>query len=362
MNQVKGNGASSTLFQHDRPNKPQVSRFDLSKKVNFSLDVGMIVPIDLIECYPDDSHSISIKMSLDTLPLVAPSLTNYKIITHWYYSKKRDLWKGWKTFSTKGRTGNINLTVPTVNLDYPIDKPSGGTIVVKGKKAYGYHYAVSNHSLSAYLGVPPHINGYYTSSDPTATGDNASVNIEKNFLPNTFKITSDGDWSNDVVRAYNSAIITGFGNYNKPSALPFMMYQSIVKNNYVNQNLLQENTALFPVEGDDDWLLPYTVKNGVANYVSGKSEIDSSQKVNFDGVFSSDETEVDLRLLRYAMYDDDYFTSALPWLQRGDESSVSLNGDITIDGVNVRVGFSNGNDYSGHLRVDTSESFKIVVA
>ena len=112
MNQVKGNGASSTLFQHDRPNKPQVSRFDLSRKVNFSLDTGMIVPVELLETYPGDKFRISNKMAIDTLPLVAPSLTNYKIVTHYYYMKKRSMWKGWKTFSTKGRSGNENLTVP----------------------------------------------------------------------------------------------------------------------------------------------------------------------------------------------------------------------------------------------------------
>lgn len=327
MNQVKGNGASSTLFQHDRPNRPQISRFDLSRKVNFSLDTGMIVPIDLIETYPGDKFRIGLKMSLDTLPLVAPSLTNYKIVTHWYYQKKRDTWKGWKTFSTKGRSGNVNLTVPQVDLSYPLNKPKGGSVIIPatgsdGLVAYGYDYAVSNHSLSSYLGVPPFINGFYGLS---SSGALFTAYISKNYLPRTFQVTSKNDLSDHQMTVYNQAIKTGFGKYAKVSALPFVMYQSICKHFYVNPNLLQDNTALFPVEGDDDWILPYTVQDNIANYISGRSQITSSDKININGVYSNDETDVDLRLLRYAMYDDDYFTTALKDLQRGNVSSLDFD-------------------------------------
>lgn len=326
MNQVKGTGASSTLFQHDRPNKPQVSRFDLSRKVNFSLDTGMIVPIELLETYPGDKFRINLKMALDTLPLVAPSLTNYKIVTHFYFMKKRDTWKGWKTFSTKGRSGNVNLTVPQVDLDYPFDKVNGGTLVVSvngvDKKAYGYHYPISNHSLSAFLGVPPSMNGYY---GLVSENNKDSAFISKNYLPNSFKITNNGELTANQVKVYNDAINTGFGNYSKVSALPFVMYQSICKHFYVNPNLLQDNTALFPVEGDDEWLLPYTIANNVANYISGRAQITAKDKVNVDGVYSNDETDVDLRLLRYAMFDDDYFTTALKDLQRGDVTTLDMD-------------------------------------
>ena len=326
MNQVKGTGASSTLFQHDRPNKPQVSRFDLSRKVNFSLDTGMIVPIELLETYPGDKFRISLKMALDTLPLVAPSLTNYKIVFHYYYMKKRDMWRGWKTFSTKGRSGNVNLTVPQVDLSYPLDKNAGGTVVVPvngvDKKAYGYHYPISNHSLSAFLGVPPSMNGYY---GLVGESNKESAFISKNYLPNSFKITNNGELTVNQVKVYNDGINTGFGNYSKVSALPFVMYQSICKHFYVNPNLLQDNTALFPVEGDDEWLLPYTIANNIANYISGSSQLAGNGKINVDGVYSSDETDVDLRLLRYAMFDDDYFTTALKDLQRGNATTLDMD-------------------------------------
>lgn len=326
MNQVKGTGASSTLFQHDRPNKPQVSRFDLSRKVNFSLDTGMIVPIELLETYPGDRFRISHKMALDTLPLVAPSLTNYKIVTHFYYMKKRDMWRGWKTFSTKGRSGNINLMVPQVDFSIPISPSSTLIHIPAGDTSYqqsAYIYPVSSHSLSAFLGVPPDKNGIYS----FVSYGYDTVNLLKNYVPYSYVVFqgSSSQLNKSQRDAYNNAVSTGFKPFNRVSALPFVMYQSICKHFYVNPNLLQDNHALFPVEGDDEWLLPYTIDGGVANYISGKSRITSSDKINYNGVYSNDETDVDLRLLRYAMFDDDYFTTALKDLQRGEVTTLDMD-------------------------------------
>ena len=282
MNQVKGTGASSTLFQHDRPNKPQVSRFDLSRKVNFSLDTGMIVPIELLETYPGDRFRISHKMALDTLPLVAPSLTNYKIVTHFYYMKKRDMWRGWKTFSTKGRSGNVNLMVPQVDLSNKYGPSSDTKIDVnvlgQKKSIPAVIYPVSNHSLSAFLGVPPFVNGVYNIS---GTASEPVYNIERNFLPYTPDFVSGG-LTPVQQTGYNNAIKTGFNKYSRASALPFVMYQSICKHFYVNPNLLQGNHALFPIEGDEEWIFPYTIKDNVANFMSGSAS--AKGKVNYTGV------------------------------------------------------------------------------
>lgn len=387
MNQLKTQGASNTLFDHSRPNKPNRSKFDLSRLNNFSLDPGMIVPFDCIPTLPDDEFRINVKLSLDTLPLIQSSLTGYKVVTHWYYIKSRDLWKGWKTFITKGRTGNVDLTVPQVDLNYPIDKPNGGSEVLSLTYGtlesdsssndiiyYGYHYPISRHSLSAFLGVPPFYSGYYNGYLVKDT--EAGFVLFKDYLPNTFLPTSydtshnngkDDPAADYTITAYQNKsssptsgikggnpLLTGFGNFSKVNALPFVAYQNIVKNNYVNQNYLYENTALFPEQGDDDWLLPYTVDSGnsnIANYISGRSEITKEDKINVSGVFSNDETDVDLRLLRYAMFDDDYFTTGLPWLQRGNVSDLSLdfspNFESALKYVDVQLRDSNGNFHGG---------------
>ncbi len=295
MNALKG-GASSTLFNHSRPNKVNKSKFDLSRIVNLTADAGMIIPFDFFEVLPGDVVNLSNAYALDTLPLVQSPLTRYKVIVHWYYMKARDLWKGAKTQATKGRTGNIELSTPKVDLLYKIMEGPNEEIL-----------PVSHHSLSAFLGVPPKFSGEA----------NSQGLVNADYFPYTTVPT-------DTSSAKYKAILTGFKQYRYVNALPFMMYQSIVKNNYVNSNLLVENKALFPDEGDDDWLLPYNAT--ITNYVGlakNPDSLTSDYIVDISGVYSSEDKCVRLDLLRYSQFDDDYFTTALPWLQRGDVQSIS---------------------------------------
>lgn len=185
------------------------------------------------------------------------------------------------------------------------------------------------HSLTAYL----------TGHTGNKSGVPAEANtlIKKEYLPYTATPqTTYNEWE--------SLIETGHNNFESGdrtiNAMPFVMYQSIVKNNYVNENLLQNNTALFPEEGDDDWLLPYNA--GIVNYI-GRNEVDNTGenlsstdwKFDYTGVYHDDDTRVRLDLLRYAMFDDDYFTNGLKWLQRGDVPP--LDADITGIAVNTNL-------------------------
>lgn len=355
MNQLPSKlGANNTLFQHDRPNQPNSSSFDLSRFTNFTLDAGMIVPFDTIPTLPGDEFDINFNMLLDTLPLVLPSITQYKVVTHWYYMKNRDIWKGWKTFSTKGRTGNINKTVPKVDLSYgffvkdvltsnfvnssfTIDSYIGHTGSIS-ETYLGSILPIGFHSLAAFLGVPPSISGLLNEINPS---DNTYI-IKESYLPYTVKPDDNGSNPSSF-----GLIITGHNQYRYPNALPFVMYQSIVKHNYVNQNLLQSNTALFPEQGDDDWILPYNAT--IVNYI-GRGEVDNSfnhsntdssgnaiVECRYDGVFTNQDNRVRLDQLRYAQFGDDPFTTGLPWLQRGD--TTTLKNDIKIE--NADVDFNN---------------------
>lgn len=309
MNTVKG-GASTTLFEHSRPNNVKRSKFDLSRITNFTMDAGMIVPFDFFEVLPGTTVNLSNSYALDTLPLIQSPITRYKVIVHWYYMKARDMWKGAKTQATRGRSGNISLKTPVVDLDFPFKKNS---VVIDGRLSKDYF--ISHHSLSSFLGVPPKYSG-------NLAKDSNSVIVDY-FAHSLVPDNPSGADAN----------VTGFKGYRYPNALPFMMYQSIVKNNYVNSNLLQDNHALFPVEGDDDWLLPYdaTVTNFVG-YAKNPAEYDDLVSDVY-GVYSSSDKAVRLDQLRYSMFDDDYFTTALPWLQRGDVKTLSAGGDLPLDSI-----------------------------
>ncbi len=319
MNALRG-GASSTLFNHSRPNNVNKSKFDLSRIVNLTADAGMIIPFDFFEVLPGDVVNLSNAYALDTLPLVQSPLTRYKVIVHWYYMKARDLWKGAKTQATKGRSGNIELPTPKVDLLYKIMEGSNEEIL-----------PISHHSLSAFLGVPPKFSGEA----------NSEGLINADYLPYTTVPT-------DTTSSKYKSILTGFKQYRYVNALPFMMYQSIVKNNYVNSNLLVENKTLFPDEGDDDWILPYNAS--ITNFVGLSKNPDvltDDYLVDASGVYKSQDKSVRLDLLRYSQFDDDYFTTALPWLQRGDVKTLS-GGEISVSDLNsVFNSFVSSLDASG---------------
>lgn len=93
------------------------------------------------------------------------------------------------------------------------------------------------------------------------------------------------------------------------SCLPFMMYESIYKHYYMNKNYYIENRNWLP---DDD----------------------EAFRVDENGVLASntdnEHPKVYFGKLHYRDYPYDYFTSALPFAQRGDRPtlSISFNGDL----------------------------------
>lgn len=333
MQQIRTQGAID-LEDHARPNKPQKSRFNLSRTINLTAEPGMIIPIDVFPVLPGDDLDIDTEMIMDTLPLAAPSLTRYKVTVHWYYMKARDTWKGFKTFWTRGRTGKItDKVVPTINAKLRIR--AEWTQKIKNTDQICDCYALGYHSLTSYLtGYPNDISG-----DPRGTGTEIILNQTK---PYTIVPKLEQTLRNEVINLEK----TEHKNISQNpliNAMPYVMYQSIVKNNYVNENLLQDNTALFPEEGDDDWILPYnaTTVNFIGRGETNNDEWNDALPQNpsdwtydYTGIYHNTDKRVRLDLLRYAMFDDDYFTSGLPWLQRGEAKTLDvditdLSGEIT---------------------------------
>ena len=339
MAQLKaGVGASDTLFQHDRPNNVKRSRFDLSRITNFTADPGMIIPFDWFLCLPGDDVDIDFEFILDTLPLINPSLTSYKVLTHWYAIDLKDLWEGFETFITRGRSGNVNLQIPQIDISYKLasdidyypwtDAPND---VVKADV-----YPNGSHSLQAFLGIPPASTGIFTGLKSSTNG---SPSISKAYLPYVLAPKVGTNFTNSQSGAFYAARRTGFNTFSKCSALLFMAYQNIVKYNYVNQNLLQNNHSLFPVKGDHDWFLPYEATT--TNYVdypsntAAEADTNNPKTFRYDGVFTDSDTVTRLDQLRYAMFDDDYFTTGLPWLQRGDVTAAGIDISIPDDLFNI---------------------------
>ncbi|WMC01590.1 major capsid protein [Microvirus D_HF38_35] len=107
----------------------------------------------------------------------------------------------------------------------------------------------------------------------------------------------------------------------KVSALPAMMYQRVVRDYYTNRNLYLKDTwsYLFP-DDDADYILR---DDGSPFFDKTVSELAIPDQDYASWYFDS---------WHYRDYPADYFTSALPFLQRGDAptADVSINGNFNV--------------------------------
>lgn len=305
-----GAGANGDIFGADMAKTTEMSTFDLSRITNLTGDAGMIIPFDYIETIPKDKFKVSAEVALESMPTITNMLTPYHVRTHWYYMRNSDLWAGWNTAITKGRTGNINWSVPQININEEY---------TRGESTVSFSVP---HALQTFLGVPPKYGKRITEGDDTlylsdtASWAVANTDFETDYTQTGYKSISDG-----------------------VSALPFMMYQAIVKYNYVDQNLLQDNHTLYPEEGDSDWRIP---AKGNPEYINALKYEDNQikaihsddlQNASLRGIYRKSDTIVNLLSLRYAQYEDDSFTTALPWPQRGTAETL----DFELNTENLEI-------------------------
>ena len=212
--------AENSIFSQ----KPNIhvprSRFDLSRLNVFTSDIGMIVPVDLIPTLPNDDFDLYCQYKIDFRPLIVPTLTPYKVRVHYYYCPLSYLWEGAESFLSKGRSGSLNLTIPSVSLDsanrFSDSRPTLSSMLGLTDKAltHGANFIpVCTGSLVDYL----------CGSIPIANADTA-----RRYLPFISTYT-DSDKMKGAT--------TGF-NIHSCSVLPFLMYQKIYRSNYLDPNLM----------------------------------------------------------------------------------------------------------------------------
>lgn len=308
-------GMDNKIFKHDIPAKVQRSSFPYGRKRDFCIDPGMIVPIDLFETLPGDYFEVDLQYLLKSFPLKVPPFTTYRVRTHWYYCKKVDLWKGALTYMVKGRSHSISLSCPKVKVHEAFQNLQGA------------FYIDLPMSLSSFFGFQP---GHYSKS---------SVGNYCN--------SSEGYLNVDSVQNVNEF-------YGGVNALPFFMYQKIYRLAYIKPNLLQDNKVWFPDDMSDGWRISYSKDNLLSNKdINSQSTFDNKIFFNsnsskpqdvgtFNEVPSVGDKVVNIMQLRYAMFEDDRFTTALPWSTRGTAPSVDVNGSATVS--------------LGHLEIEPSST------
>lgn len=269
------------------PNFPR-SLFDMSHLSATTIkNAGYVFPISLWRTVPSDEFDISVRSLIRVLPQVAPLYSRQRLYIYAFYSRNGDLWENWNTFIRKGLSGNTVKTIPTLN--------SSNTLFDSGA-------TVPANSFADYLNFP--------------------------------------------IGSHLSALTSG-----KISALPAMMYMRIWRDYFFNKNFAVSGS---PLANTMEYLLPdnddHFRLNDDGEIISFKeNSINTAFKLADTGslpTLNTSTSNFEFGLFPH-LYPDDYFTSALPFQQRGtaptiDMSLSSVSGDI-VNGL--RAGLQHHTTY-----------------
>lgn len=308
--------------------KVSSSQVNISRRKFMNGDIGMIMPIDFFPVMPKDSFNISCRYVINTEALQVVPFTRYKVRVHFYYSDLESLWKGAQTFVTKGRNYSISLKMPTWKATGTDDFCSSTDYSLSEGKKISYN-------------TPLSLNGFMKVQPDVFHGASKTANQVDSYLPFCrVDGTKDTDW-----------FTTGYNVPSKLNLLPYLMYQKIFRFNYLANNLMQSNKVWFPDDLADEWRISYSGDNvsclrdsadesydAMPFFVPSSSALPKKTdgfKSSFVPFASGDNADncINLFCMRYCMYGNDIFTTALPWLTRGSEPTV----DTTISAVDSFV-------------------------
>lgn len=300
FDRIDGTAPVVDFLEKDTPS-PKRSAFNFTCQKYFDGLIGMIMPIDVLQTLPNEDYELRYDILARLRnPLVKKMLSGMRIYVHAYAAYDRQLWRGAKNFHSYGREGmqtGQDSSKPTLKFE---DTISDGT----------YHSDVL-FSPADYMGLPV---GHYNGTSPLNYNE-----VNETFANNGNAIPNRVSLDNGLV-----------------DALPFVLYQDIYREYYMNKNLKQNNTSVL-IQDEDDYILPYSCTDvNVLDFDSPNYDFSSVSVADFaDYVKYSEHTDSNdsttycplyLNAPRYRQFKGDYFNSSSPFadLLRGDTPTIDL--------------------------------------
>ena len=255
------NGSNYPFRNKILPPRQGRSGFNWSHNRVFTLEnAGLLLPVFCSEVLPNSDYDISADLLLRVLPQVVPLYSDQKYYLYAMYARYSDLWSSAQTYMTKGFSGNEILTKPILS-DKNVGLPDGMNYVVK---------------------------------------------------------------SGDIFDSFGFQKGKKLSEFGEINALPFMMYEKIYTDYFMNNNLHINDRVRLPNDPSDFRL----ADDGTI--ISNKNA-------------TSDYPAVKLCQLHYRDYSSDYFTTALPFQQRGEAPTLKFSPvleNLSADSLNFSTLYS----------------------
>lgn len=266
------------------------SLFSLSHLNSMTIkNAGIVVPVSVIPTLPNDSMDIYIDCLLRVMPQVVPLYSRQRLYVYGFYSRGEDLYKNFNVLMTKGYSGNVVKSLPTLHGGK--DGHASGNVVQYVNVDASYHLRgdrckIRAESLGDYMGLPI---GADCLVDQSTSGEFA------------------------VTGLYDGVV----------SALPFMMYMRVWRDFFINRNHFISDRVILP-DDDADFRLNDEGNLISAANVGKRLQFDVSADLYHNFLYTTSELRFGLFT---HLYPSDYFTSALPFTQRG--TPTPLQSDVS---------------------------------
>lgn len=280
---------SNYLFNSIPLSLPRKNKFNMSHYVKTTANMGEIIPILMQDILPNDSAKISVQSLVRLAPMLAPAYANIDVQFVFYFVPNRLIWKQWPTFITQSKNGRKlseeDLPKPPRFVFTPNAFSSAARTAGK--------LSDLDPSTGSYTAVPP--------LTINSLADNLGFQCYNPNEPNS--IPPNGWYSLDQ--------------------MPFRAYYKIWSDYYRDENL-----QIDEAEDNDELYSPFD------------SWYEKSGEITISG--NESQYVLNFMQLKYADWKKDYFTSALPFAQKGDEVLipgqasdlyVTGNGAVPLNGL-----------------------------
>lgn len=273
--QITAPQKNSAVFTQMDYNAPKRNAFNLSKMTHGSMRFGKLYPVYSRMVFPGDSFKITPSHFVRFGSVISPILNKISITYSAFYVPFRLVWKYFPTFISGGYSNDGVYTDAQGNYLDSSDQltsspftPIPPTIYALEKVQSKFAFNPFDGSLLDWLGYP---------TFPNETALNSILETASQKFKDSFEF----------------------------NALPLMCYHKVVRDWFTNNNI------------KDDSLTDAYVPPAVSGHLSAIQGLNSLKGLT------------DLAFVNYGL---DYFTSALPYLQRGEPIMLNgTNNQVTFD-------------------------------
>lgn len=288
--------------------------FDISESKTFDCYPGSVIPAYVRYMNPGDTFKIKNRLVVRANPLISPAYVKMEAVSHTFFVPFRTLWPDWEPYLTKGVSGDFTADIPRM-------------ITTSADNANSVPFY--KHSFWDYMGLPiPNFNfetGFDQQASGNLTGPYVNVdlsNISQTDIPHNFAYS-----------AYNFIYNEFYRDENLSSPRAYLMLGQ-------GDGTIKQGEATNPLDLDNPF---FKYKNFLKTL-----PIYSLEKINgVEPTNSFGPTYVDS--IFQVTYKKDYFTSALPFQQRGDAPAIPITSNYILSdtvftdlsGNNNQINFTN---------------------